>query len=391
MRHLKSLSTRTLAGLLGLLSSLSTLQAAPFAFVSVSSPGNRAVRVIDMSNLTVERSLTNVGDEPGRMVATHDRKTIYLSSWRSSGSGLSAAGQIYRIDTAFRRVTAVANVGARQNRTVALSPDEQRVYTWKQVTEDGVTRLDLAVLDATTLTELASTTLPTDMCLATAYDILVHPDGRILLSGCQDGLRIADPDTLALTLVGPMPSGNPRLLGFTPQGDAVLTPAIGSVSAFGITGIAAMDLQTGSITAVGWQLSGSSFPGFPTGSAAFRMTRVQRSTDLPDNPLFVFSYFTANGNSPVAYATADDLALSPPRLTGLVDLGPMSSFGADPDGEQGIGGRLGALRRVSIAASEPVLSTDGVNLALSGVDTLTDIVITDQPYAFVFADGMEGN
>ncbi len=391
MPHLTSFSTRAVAGLLGLLTPLATLQAAPFAFVSVSSPGNRAVRVIDMATLTVERSLTNVGDEPGRMVATSDRKTLYLSSWRSSGSGLSAAGQIYRIDTAFRRVTSVANVGTRQNRTVALSPDEQRVYTWKQVTEDGVTRLDLAVLDATTLSELASTTLPTNMCLATAYDILVHPDGRIVLSGCQDGLRIADPDTLALTLVGPMPSGNPRLLGFTPPGDAVLTPAIGGVSAFGITGIAAMHLQTGAIKAVTWGLAGSSFPGFPTGSAAFRMTRVQRPSDTPDNPLFVFSYFTANGNSPVAYATADDLALDPPRLTGLVDLGPMSSFGADPAGEQGIGGRLGGLRRVSIAASEPVLITDGINLSMTGVDTLTDIIVIDQPYAFVFADGLEGD
>jgi len=91
MRHLTSFSTHALAGLLGLLTPLATLQAAPFAFVSVSSPGNRAVRVIDMATLTVERSLTNVGDEPGRMVATSDRKTLYLSSWRSSGSGLSAA------------------------------------------------------------------------------------------------------------------------------------------------------------------------------------------------------------------------------------------------------------------------------------------------------------
>jgi len=28
---------------------------------------------------------------------------------------------------------------------------------------------------------------------------------------------------------------------------------------------------------------------------------------------------------------------------------------------------------------------------MTGVDTLTDIIVIDQPYAFVFADGLEGN
>ncbi|MBK9495606.1 MAG: hypothetical protein IPO08_13975 [Xanthomonadales bacterium] len=107
MPHLTSFSTRTLAGLLILLTSTCHTAGGAVRVCQVSSPGNRAVRVIDMDTLTVERSLTNVGDEPSRMVTTNDRKVIFLSSWRSSGSGLSAAGQIYRIDTAFRRVTAV--------------------------------------------------------------------------------------------------------------------------------------------------------------------------------------------------------------------------------------------------------------------------------------------
>ena len=38
-----------------------------------------------------------------------------------------------------------------------------------------------------------------------------------------------------------------------------------------------------------------------------------------------------------------------------------------------------------------MLTTDGVNLSMTGVDTLTDILVIDQPYAFVFADGLEGD
>jgi hypothetical protein len=367
--------------------------AAPFAFVSLSDPSLRAVRVVDLETMAIETTIGNVGDEPSRMVANADRTLIYLSSW-ADVPGLFNEGQVYVIDTRLRRVIASRAVGIKQNRSIALSPDGLRVYTWKLESVDGVTTIGVAVLDAITLAEIAVAPISGPSCIQFASQIAVAPDGRIVAAGCDDGLRIIDPVTFAVSIGGLAARSSSPVYGFSPDGGEVYVAAAGTgaVSAGG-TGVRAIDLTTGIGTDFFWQVPGGS-PVFPNGSGAVRMVVVQRPDDLPGDPTVFFSYDSSFGNTPLAWARASDLA--PPagprvrRMIGRAALGPASAVGASPDGSIGLGARLGGIRRLLFETpGAEVVAADGAILPFLGVGTLTDVIVSPYLPDPLFQDNFE--
>lgn len=369
--------------------------AAPHAFVSLSggTPESRVVRVIDLETMAITTTIGNVGDEPGRMVANADRSQIWLSSWRNTAQGPNE-GQVHRIDTRTRQVADSQVVGIRQNRTIALSPDESRVYTWKTESVNGVTSLGIAVLDATTLAEIVVVPISGSGCLQNASQIAVAPDGRIVAAGCQDGLRIVDPVTFTVTTGAVPPIYGTPIFGFSPDGGEVYVAATTPAVANGGTGIRAIDLETGAGTDFHWEVPVGS-PNYPNGSTAARMIVVQRPDDPPGDPTVFFSYGSAFGNPPVAWARSSDLAggidQRQRRLIGRAAVGPASSLGAAIDGSVGLGARLGGMVRLLFDAADPgqALVADGAIVALEGVGTLTDIVVVAEPPDAMFADGFD--
>lgn len=365
--------------------------AEPHAFVSVSTPGTRAVQVVDLATMTIATTIGNVGDEPARMVANAARSQIWLSSWRAM-SGPNEA-RVHRIDTGLRQVMASATVGIRQNRTIALSPDESRVYTWKQESVDGVSTIAVAVLDAMTLVELAVVPITGPSCLQFASQIAVGPDGRIVAAGCSDGLRIIDPLTLMVTIGASPPLSGSAILGFSPDGLEVYVPTA-AVASTANPGVRAINLDTGVGSDFYWAVSGTP-AGFPQGSGAVRMTIVQRAADPPSDPTVFFTYASSFGNPPVAWARASDLAPAggprERRLIGRASVGPASSLGASVDGTIGLGARMGGIRRVAFGASpgDAVVAADGDIITLAGVGPLTDIVIPPPFVDTLFADGFD--
>lgn len=364
-----------------------------FAFVSVSGPGDRAIRIIDLDTMTVLGSITNVGDEPGRMVANAARSKIYLSTWRDV-VGPTNEGEVVLIDTAARSILARRVVGVKQNRAIALSPDEQRVYTWKLEVTDNGSIIGVAVLDANTLQDIATVPIVGTGCLTGAADVAVSPDGRVVVSGCSDGLRIINPVTLAVTIGATTPITSTRLLGFSPDGAEVYVPKTGAIGPGGNTGIRAIDLDTGVGTDFFWQLQTSSTAAYSSDSAVFRMTRVQRVNDPPDDPTYFFSYFSASSQPPIAWARASDLVpdvmgTRNRRLIGKESAGPVASLGVNPVGTVGLGARLGGIQRVATdqAVGDVVRMTAvGSPVALPGVGGLSDVIVVEGP---LFVDGFE--
>ena len=388
---MQSLRVHTLAAAIGLASCTCSVWAEPHAFVSVSTPESRAVQVVDLATMSIATTIGNLGDEPGRMVANAARSQIWLSSWRNL-PGLNEA-RVHRIDTGLRQVVATAAVGIRQNRTIALSPDESRVYTWKQESIDGVSSIAVAVLDATTLAEIAVVPITGPSCLQFASQIAVAPDGRIVAAGCSDGLRIIDPATLAVTLGASPPLSSSAILGFSPDGIEVYVPTAAGASAAN-AGVHAIDLDTGVGSSFSWSVSDGA-PGFPQGSSATRMTVVQRPDDPPGNPTVFFTYASSFGNPPVAWAKASDLAPAEGprerRLLGRLLVGPASSLGAAVDGRVGLGARIGGIRRLQFGSSpsDPVVAADGNIVNLAGVGPLTDVVIPPSITDILFADDFD--
>lgn len=365
---------------------------APHAFVSLSSGAADTVSVVDLATMTVEATIGNVGDEPGRMVANADRSMIWLSSWRDLPGTNEAL--VLRIDTRTRQLTAQAAVGLRQNRTIALSPDETRVYTWKQTSIDGVNSIGIAVLDATTLAEIAVVPMTGPSCLQFASQIAVAPDGRVVAAGCADGLRIIDPQTLAVTIGAAPPLSSSPVLGFSPDGVEVYVAAAGVVNGSGTgTGIRAIDLDTGVGTDFHWAAGGGTFP---QNSGIARMATVRRPLDPPGDPTVFFTYHSAFGVTPVAWARSSDLA--PPgggarqrRLVGRATAGPASSLGVAPDGTIGLGGRLGEIQRLAFAepAGGMALQADGAVASLPGLAPISDIIVVPALTDSLFQHGFE--
>lgn len=379
---------------LALLAAVTALPASaqPHAFISVSGPTNRVVHVIDLETLAIETSIGNVGDEPARMVANADRSLIWLSSWRDLPGPLSE-GLVYLIDTQSRLVIGSQSVGLSQNRTIALSPDESSVYTWKLESVNGVASLGVAVLDSLTLTELAVVPIIGPNCPQFASQIAVAPDGRIVAAACSDGLRIIDPMTFEVTIGAVTPFSVSPVFGFSPDGAEVYVRAAGTVGVG--TGLLAIDLATGIGNEFTWQVPAGS-PGFPQGSGPVRMVVVQRPDDPSGDPTVFFSYNSALGNTPVAWARSSDLA--PPgggprvrRLIGRAALGPVSSLGASLDGTVGLGARTSAIQRVRFNDT-PVgdaVVADGDPVSLTGISNFSDIIIVPRPSDTIFADGFE--
>lgn len=365
------------------------VHAAPHAFVSVPGPENTSVKVIDLETMAVETTIGGIGDEPGRMVANADRSMIWLSSWRNASP--QNEGLVYRIDTRLRQVVASQVVGLKQNRTIALSPDESRVYTWKQTFENGVGAIGVAVLDAMTLAELAVVPIEGPSCLQFSTGIAVSPDGRIVAAGCGDGLRIIDPVTLVVSIGSMTPLGASRLLGFSPDGAEVYVPTLAGVSANN-TGVHAIHLDTGVGNDFYWAGGG---PSFPSNTGISRMIVVQRPSDPVGDPTVFFTYASAFGNPPVAWARASDLvpAGAEPRqrrLLGRVNVGPASSLGAAPDGAIGLGARIDGVRRLAFDESDDiVIAPDGDIVSLTGVGPQTDIIVPPPPVDLIFADGFD--
>ena len=369
-----------------------TADAAPHAFVSVSGPESQAVQVVDLATMTIDTTISGVGDQPSRMVGNADRSVIWLSSWRNLPG--NNEGQVHRIDTRSRQVTASAVVGLRQNRTIALSPDASRVYTWKQEFVGGVGSIGVAVLDATTLAEIAVVPIVGPSCLQFASQIAVSPDGRIVAAGCADGLRIIDPLSLTVSIGANPPLSSSPVLGFSPDGAEVYV-ASGNVVGGSGTGVRAIDLATGVGTEFHWalQTGGANF-GQNTGIA--RMVVVQAPLDPPGDPTVFFTYHSAFGVTPVAWARASDLAPSggaprQRRLIGRVLAGPSSSLGAVTDGTVGLGGRLSEMQRLVFVGTGPntTIIADGPPMPLTGIAPISDIIVVPPVSDALFEDGFD--
>lgn len=365
--------------------------AQPKAFVSVSSPTEgRAIRVVDVQSMTVEASITGVGDEPGRMVTNADRSRIYLSSW------VTGQGRVYAIDTATRSVLGFAAAGNAQNRSIAISPDGLRVYSFKREGATPNLTIGIMVLDAVTLAEIATVPITGPNCTTTFTDIVVMPDGRIVAAICTDGVRVVDPVTFAVAVRGsPLPSTNSRLLGVSPDGSEVYVgTGSNAISVFGTTAIAALNVDTGASVAVTWNVPpAGSYPGFDSGSGPTRVTVVPVLGGSPQDAIYLFSYFSAAApNVPIAWARAADLtpALNGGnrQLTRLAAVGSTAVLGVDGGGLVGLSGRVGAVRRIAIdpaATGSSLVTAQGAFLSLPGVGNLSDIVVVSP----LFADGFE--
>lgn len=375
----------SLAAILAAILCAATAVAAPHAFVSVQGQ-SEAVQVIDLATMAIEMTIGNVGDEPNRMVANADRSMIWLASSRDLGA--TREGLVHRIDTRSRAVVASRAVGNRQIRSIALSPDAARVYTWKQQTNDGVTTIGVAVLDAMTLDEIAIVPITGPACVQSAGHIGVSPDGRVVATGCADGMRIINPLTHAVTLGSVTPVTASFVFGFSPDGAEVYVNSGSAVTGGGTgTGIRAIDLDTGVGTDFTWAGGGA---GFPSNSAVSRMVVVQRPTDPPGDPSVFFTYASAFGNPPIAWARSSDLApATGPRLRqllGRTNVGPATAFDGSPDGTVGLGGRIGGIQRIVL---DGVPSADGPIVPLAGMANLSDIVIVPPVVDVLFADGFD--
>lgn len=369
--------------------------AAPFAFVSTSSPvAGRAVRVVDVATMTVETTIGGVGDEPGRMVANADRSRIYVSSWTDASP--DNRGEVYAIDTRTRRVVGSATVGLSQNRTVAISPDDLRVYTFQVELVDGVGALRVAVLDASTLTSIASVPIEGPSCLQSKREVHVVPDGRIVVNACTDGLRIIDPVTFAVVARGSTANTSERLLGHSPDGSEVyLGLGSSSLGVFGTTGVRAVSVDTGASVDLTWNVPpAGSYPGFGSGTSPSRLTVVPVVGGAPGDTIYLFSYFSAgSANAPVVWARASTLSGGLRQLTGLAAVGSTAVIGVAPDGVVGLSGRLDSARRVLVdpASSTATIASSGDFLSLPGLGTLADIIVV--PYAPdpLFGDDFEAD
>ena len=364
------------------------LGAQPWAFVSVSEPGNRAVRVVNLDTMTVEASISGLGDEPGRMVANADRTRIYLSSATLSGS---VAGQVHVIDTRTRQRIATAAVGNAQNRTIALSPDGQRVYTFKREGSGSSLSKGVVVLDAVTLAEIATVPLIGSGCATNSGEVLVMPDGRIVASGCSDGLRVIDPVSFAVSSGGATPTAAAPLLGVSPDGSEVYVPqpVQGGPGVFGATGVRAINPSTGASTVLTWNVPpASSYPGFGSGL-------LSRIAVVGSGPaaVYYFCYFDPGfSNTAIAWATAS--SLNARQLIGLAAIGATAVVGAEAAGQIGLSGRTGSVRRLAFGTpnglSPPPVSATSSFLSLPGVGSLSDIIVVPYPQEVVFVDGFEG-
>jgi hypothetical protein len=357
------------------------------AFITMQAPLNR-LAVYDPVSMTEVASITGFGVEPSRMVANPDRSRLYVVSRILAASPQPAEMRVHMVSPAQRRILRTAVVGLSVGRTIAISPDGTRLYVWKQTFPPQA--IALAVLDAATLAEVGLVSLPWALCGTTHKEIATAPDGRIVASGCVDGLRVIDPSTLAVATVPIATDLLLELIGFSPNGQEVYLRHTTTASNQNAR-LAAIDLVSGTRSEVTFALPDGSPALF--GAVPWRMLRVQRPTDPPGNPTVFLTYpATAGGSPPIASTPAS--ALSPPnrRLTRLTSLGtPAASiFGVSESGGIGIFGNQRLLRRVTLDQSPPgePIAIDGetVEVAPSGTPLQLSDIIFARP---LLEDGFE--
>lgn len=371
----------------GLAASLPALaQSTAFFTTQGATP---AVQVVDVCSLQVQATITGVGSEPSRMVANPGGSRLFVSS---AGSG---SGSVYAIDTATREVVASAGAGIVQNRTIAISPDGSRVYTWKVTSATGIGVLVLAADD---LSEIATVPITGTGCVTGRNDVFVMPDGRIVANACSDGLRIIDPQTLAVGVGPTLPAGSGSMLGASPDGVELYVARSGALGvATGNTGVRAIDLGTGAASEFTWELPpAGSLPGFPSGAVVRRLAVVKApGADLANTYVYA-TYSSAAGAVPVAYARASDLAPNPGgmrnrRMIGLVAISGISSLGS-ANGRLGLATTAsGGIRRLRfdpefVPPANHVLAGGSI-VPFPGTSTLTDVIAFGS--GDLFCDGYE--
>lgn len=370
-------SRRCLAAMLLLVGALPAAEADEVAFITAQSPVH-AVLIYDVATMTERERITGLGIDPTRMVGNADRSRLYLVSRVSATGTQPAEMRVHVVSPWHRRVLRTAVVGEASGRAIGISPDGSRLYVWKLI---GATQtVGVAVLDSATLAEVGFAPLSWAMCALVFRDIAVAPDGRIVASGCGDGLRVIDPASLApMTLPLDADLLN-DVLGFTTGGTEVLMRRNGTSATAANTLLAAIDLSTGLRQNVLFALPvGSPSPaGVPV-----RMVRVRRPTDDEANPTVFVTYAPPTGAGSPAIASTSASAITPPdrRLTRLTSLGTPSAtiLGAGVDGRVGVLANNRFLRRVDLdpSGAEPIAASgDPVEVTSSGTPLgLSDIVL----------------
>lgn len=376
------------------LCALAALAAAPSvpaqstAFFSTQGT-NPGVQVVDVCSLEPQASITGIGSEPSRMVRSPDGSRIYLSSASSGNS------RVFAIDVATRQVVASADAGSGQNRTIAISPDGSRVYTWR-VTSSA--EIGVLVLNASDLSEIATVPITGNSCVIGRNDVFVMPDGRIVANACNDGLRIIDPQTLAVGVGPTLPAGSGSMLGTSPDGVELYVSRSGALGpSTGNTGVRAIDLGTGAVSEFAWELtSGGPVPGFPSGSVIRRLAVVKApGADLANTYIYA-TYSSASGAVPVAYARASDLVpggggVRSRRMIGLVAISGAMALGS-------ANGRLGlatsgtnGIRRLrfnpEFVPPATHVTAGGAVVSFPGTSNLTDVIVFGE--GELFCDGFE--
>jgi DNA-binding beta-propeller fold protein YncE len=367
-----------LVTLLGCLAVPGTARAADLAFITAQSPLN-ALLVYDVATMTERERITGFGIEPSRMVANSDRSRLYLVSRINATATTPAEMRVHIVSPAQRRILRTAVVGEATGRAIAISPDGTRLYVWKQVS--ATQSFGVAVLDAGSLAEIGYVPLSWTLCRNGARDLVTAPDGRLVASGCGDGLRVIDPVTLVATNFVLETDLFNDVVGIAPNGEEAYMRRTGSGASTANALIAAINLSTGARTNVAFALStGSDFPsGVP-----LRMVRVRRPADPVNDPTVFITYAspTGAGSPPIASTPASELAPPNRRLTRLTSLGTPSAsiMGVSDDGSVGVFANTRLLRRVNLDPGPlAVIAAEGdvVEVVASGAPLqLGDIVVT---------------
>ncbi|MCG6118271.1 MAG: hypothetical protein MEQ07_08785 [Aquimonas sp.] len=367
----------TLLALLGGLCAALPAFAEDIAFVTAQAPIN-AVLVYDVETMTERARITGFGVEPSRMVANPDRSRLYLVSRVLASGGQPAQMRVHVLSASRRTILRTAVVGQATGRTLAISPDGRRLYVWKLTSPPQA--ISVAVLDSATLAEVGEVPLPWALCGPIAKDIAVAPDGRIVASGCADGLRVIDPDTLLPSTLPIATDLLPDLIGFSPNGQEIYLRHTSTASTQQPR-LAAVHLVSGVRAEINFALPPDG-PAF-AGAVPVRMARVRRPSDPTGDPTIFVTYApTMGGAPPMASARASELLPPDRRLTRLTSLGVPSAtiFGASEDGRVGVFGNQRILRRVKLdtVGPEPI-ATDGdfIEVAPSGQSPLqlSDIIL----------------
>jgi DNA-binding beta-propeller fold protein YncE len=356
------------------------------AFITAQSPLN-ALLVYDVATMTERTRITGFGIEPSRMVANSDRSRLYLVSRINATATTPAEMRVHVVSPAQRRILRTAVVGEATGRAIAISPDGARVYVWKQVS--ATQSFGVAVLDAESLAEIGYVPLSWS-CRTGARDLVTAPDGRLVASGCSDGLRVVDPTTLAATTFVLETDLFNDVVGIAPTGQEVYMRRTGSGATTANALVAAIDLTTGTRNNLVFALGAAG--GSPSG-VPLRLVRVRRPADPVGDPTVLITYAspTGAGSPPIASTPASELTPPNRRLTRLTALGTPSAsiLGVSEDGSVGVLANSRLLRRVNLDPGPlELIAAEGnsVEVAASGTPLqLSDIVVT----APLLEDGFE--